>query len=176
MLLKFITGILFFSSSLAIASDVSISGQVATAGCVISNNKDMVFDYGNQVVGSVVSVGAILDSKYNLMIIRQCPTNTLISYLIDGEPDESNPDLFRVTNGTGQAEGIAYKISVMIPSVSSSYIPMSPKIQSAWVPTTTASTGSSNISISVKADLVTTLDKVIPGAMDATMVYNILYK
>lgn len=178
MLLNFKIGLLlFFVYPLwAVAGNVSVSGQVAAQGCSFLANKDMVFDFGNNVVGSTVSVGDVLGSKFNLMIIQYCPKNVSVSYRIEGEPDENNPDLFRVASGAGQAEGVAYRIGVRIPTIGNTFVQVYPKIQSSWIPTTDASTTATGFSIGVQIDLETTLGKVTSGVMDTSMTFSILYQ
>ena len=160
------------------AASMNISGTVADAACTIYSGADMIFDFTTLTVSpGKITLGTTLGIQQSILMLTNCPENTYISYILRGEADGTDSGLFKVTSGSGKAEGIGYKVQVKIPSVGNSFIDVMPATQSAWVPTTKSSTDIGSFAfITVKTTAITTQEKVTPGLMDTAMTYSIMYR
>ena len=166
------------------ASDgaLAVNGIVGAAACsfTVTSSKDLTWPIGNLSLSKVPAGGDVLVSQKGIgsLGLTSCPVGITVAYQFDGVPDADVPELFKVTDGVGQATGLAFKIELgnastktqMIPNTASSYY------ATTIVNTSISSLGSKNVYMSLIATgAKTNFTGSVAGVLDTSMTYTILY-
>lgn len=178
----YLTSLNVFSADVPVATDtgtITIKGTVHEGSCMISSGQSSTLTIPTTYATDYSAKGDMspLGKTSNLMIVCAGNTNMTGVYLsVDGDPDASEPSMYKVTTGSGKAEGIALKVYAT-PQ------PMSGALNSfALVPNQEASTiipnrtGSSPMfGWTFSAQAVSVADKVTSGDLSTTLTWTARY-
>lgn len=178
----YLTSLNVFAADVPIATDtgtITIKGTVHEASCMISSGKASTLSIPTTYAAEYSAKGDMspLGKSANLMVVCAGNTNMTGLYLsVDGDPDATEPTLYKVTPGTGKAEGVALKVYA-------TPIPMSGALPSfALVPNEEGSTIIPNrtsntpmFSWAYSAQVVSVADKVTSGDLTTTLTWTARY-
>ncbi|MGL5699264.1 MAG: fimbrial protein [Kluyvera sp.] len=177
-----LTSLNAFSAEVPIATDtgtITVKGSVYENSCSISGAQSSTLAIPTTYAADYSSKGDMspLGKTSNLMIFCAGNANMSGIYLsVDGDPDSTDPSLYKVTTGTGKAEGVALKVFAT-PMPNSGALP-----SFALVPNQEATTiipnrsgASPQFVWAFSAQAISVADKVTSGDLSTTLTWTARY-
>lgn len=167
------------------ASDgsVIIDGVIGTAGCSLqaSSYQNINWAIGDKSLTVLPAKGEVLSEPKGLasLNLTSCPPGITVAYLLEGEADPDQPELFKVADGVGQATGVGFKFDLGVPATG--YAQIMPNTATEYY--TSVQQGSSgNYAITgktLRGSLIATGGATnftgATGKLDTTLTYSLMY-
>lgn len=172
-----------FSSDVPVASDtgtITVKGTVYTNTCSVGLGQSATLAIPTTYAADYTAKGGMSPLGTTTPILIACTSNANMSgfYLtVSGDPDSTDPTLYKVSPGTGKAEGVALKV-FMIPYQSASGMLPSVALEPNKEATTVLPplvTGAVNHRFYLSAQAVSIADKVTSGDLATTLTWTARY-
>lgn len=171
------------SSEVPVASDtgtITVKGTVYANTCMVGLGQTATLAIPTTYAADYAAKGDMSPLGTTTAILISCSSNTNMTgfYLtVAGDPDSTDPTLYKVSPGTGKAEGVALKVFAipyqsatgMLPSVA-----LVPNKEATTVIPPLA-TGVVSHRFYLSAQAVSVADKVISGDLATTLTWTARY-